>query len=71
MSKHFKIYVDGKLRLICGSPFVLMNNVTKLEKQYGKDRVEVKEYEVNELNKVELQQLRESMDHIFKEVGND
>lgn len=65
MNKHFKIYVDGKLKLICGSPFVLMNNVTKLEKQYGKDRVEVKEYEVNDLNKEELQQLKEHMDSIL------
>lgn len=62
-SKRFKVYVDGKLRLICGNQSVLMSNVTSLESMHGKDRIEVKEYEVDiELNKIELQNLKETID---------
>lgn len=64
-SKKFKVYVDGKLRLVCGNEFVLMNNVVRLTEKYGKDRVAVKEYEVDmNLNKVELQNLKDIINGI-------
>ena len=64
-NKRFKVYVDNKLRLICGNQLVLMSNVVSLKNMYGKDRVEVKEYESDiELNKVELQDLKETIDTI-------
>lgn len=64
-SKRFKVYVDGKLRLVCGNEFVLMNNVVSLTEKYGKDRVVVKEYEVDmNLNKVELQELKDTINAI-------
>ena len=63
--KKFKVYVDGKLRLVCGNEFVLMNNVVRLTEKYGKDRVAVKEYEVDmNLNKVELQNLKDTINGI-------
>lgn len=64
-SKSFKVYVDGKLRLVCGNEFVLMNNVVNLTEKYGKDRVTVEEYEVDmNLNKVELQELKDTINAI-------
>lgn len=60
----YRIYVDGKLRLVCGSQFVLMNNVINFIEKYGKDRVEVREVESNDLDKIELQQLREVIGNI-------
>ena len=62
--KSYRIYVDGKLRLVCGSQFVLMNNVINFIEKYGKDRVEVMERESNDLDKIELQQLREVIGNI-------
>lgn len=62
--KSYRIYVDGKLRLVCGSQFVLMNNVINFIEKYGKDRVEVREVESNDLDKIELQQLREVIGNI-------
>jgi len=42
-----------------------MSNIASLKSMYGKDRVEVKEYEVDiELNKIELQNLKETIDII-------
>lgn len=64
-SKGFKIYVDGKLRLVCGNELVTMSNFENLKSRYGTDRVEVKEYEFDGLSKVELQDLKENMDSIF------
>ena len=64
-SKGFKIYVDGKLRLVCGNQLVTMSNFENLKNKYGTDRVEVKEYEFDGLSKVELQDLKENMDSIF------
>lgn len=60
----YRIYVDGKLRLVCGSQFALMNNVINFIEKYGKDRVEVMERESNDLDKIELQQLREVIGNI-------
>ena len=64
-SKRFKIYVDGKLRLVCGNQLVTMSNFENLKSTYGSDRVEVKEYEFDGLSKVELQGLKENIDSIF------
>ena len=60
----YRIYVDGKLILVCGSQFVLMNNVINFIEKYGKDKVEVREVESNDLDKIELQQLREVIGNI-------
>lgn len=66
-SKRYKVYVYGRLRLVCGNPLVLMSNVISLQERYGKDNVEVKEYEVDtELSKVELQELNETIDALIR-----
>lgn len=70
-SKGFKIYVDGKLRIVCGNPLVAMSNFENLKSKYGSDRVEVKEYEFDGLSKVELQDLKENMDSIFNRATSD
>lgn len=67
--KTFKVYVDGKLRLICGSSMVLMSNVIKLKAKYGEDRVTVKEFEENtKLTEKEHQEMKEYMDNIIKKA---
>lgn len=66
-SKRFKIYVDGKLRLVTGNKLVAMNNFEKFTRKYGLGRVEIKEREFNELSKVELQDLKENI----KRVANN
>lgn len=64
--KTFKVYVDGKLRLICGSSMVLMSNVIKLKAKYGEDRVTVKEFEENtKLTEKEHQEMKDYMDEII------
>lgn len=66
-SKRYKVYVYGRLRLVCGNQLVLMSNVISLQERYGKDNVEVKEYEVDtELSKVELQELNETIDALIR-----
>ena len=66
-SKIFRIYVDGKLRLITGNKLVAMNNFENFTREYGLGRVEIKEREFNELSKVELQDLKENI----KRVANN
>lgn len=64
-TKRFKVYIDGKLRLVCGNELVLMKNVTSLTEKYGKDRIEVKEYEVDmNLNEIKLQELKDTINTI-------
>lgn len=60
--KRFRIYVDGKLRLVTGNKLVAMNNFKNFTREYGLDRVEIKEYEFNELSEIELQNLKEKLD---------
>ena len=60
-SKRFRIYVDKKLRLITGNKLVAMNAFENFTREYGLDRVEIKEREFNELSKVELQVLKENI----------
>lgn len=60
--KIFRIYVDEKLRLICSNKLVSMNNFKKLKNKYRLDKVEIKEYEFNELSEIELQNLKEKLD---------
>lgn len=61
--KIFKVYVDGKLRMGCGSQFVLMNNVVRLHQKYGKDRVKIVECEESiPFTKEELEELKRAMD---------
>lgn len=64
-SKVFRIYVDGKLRLVTGHKLVAMNNFKNFTREYGLDRVEIKERESDGLSKVELQNIKENMDSIF------
>lgn len=65
--KGYKIYVDGKLRLICQNNFILMNNIVDLKQKYGEDRVEVKEYDLKtNLTDDELQDLRNFIDNLIK-----
>lgn len=66
-SKRFRIYVDGKLRLVTGHKLVAMNEFEKFTREYGLGRVEIKEREFNELSKVELQDLKENI----KRIVND
>lgn len=67
--KTFKVYVDGKLRLICGSIIVLTSNLINLNARYGEDRVTVKEFEENiKLTEKERQELNEYMDEIIKKA---
>lgn len=60
-SKVFRIYVDGKLRLVTGHKLVAMNNFKNFTSEYGLDRVEIKERESDGLSKVELQNLKENI----------
>lgn len=64
-SKVFRIYVDGKLRLVTGHKLVAMNNFKNFTSEYGLDRVEIKERESDGLSKVELQNLKA----LFVNVG--
>lgn len=66
-NKVFRIYVDGKLRLVTCHKLVAMNNFKNFTSEYGLDRVEIKERESNGLSKVELQNLKE---YIKKIVNN-
>lgn len=59
-SKTFKIYIDGKLRLLTGNKLVAMNNFENFIREYGLGRVEIKESEFDTINKVELQDLKEN-----------
>ena len=63
-SKRFRIYVDEKLRLI---KLVAMNAFENFTREYGLDRVEIKEREFNELSKVELQDLKENIERIVND----
>ena len=63
-NKVFRIYVDGKLRLVTGHKLVAMNEFTNFTNKYGLDRVEIKERESNGLSKVELQNLKENIKKI-------
>lgn len=63
-SKRFRIYVDEKLRLVTGNKLVAMNTFENFTKEYGLDRVEIKEREFNELSKVELQVLKENIKRV-------
>lgn len=65
-SKRFKIYVDGKLRLVCGNELVAMSNFENLKSKYGTDRVKVKEYESDGLNNIELQKLKKGINEILR-----
>jgi hypothetical protein len=67
IERRFRIYVDGKLRLVTGDKLVAMNNFEKFTREYGLGRVEIKEREFNELSKVELQDLKENI----KRIVND
>lgn len=64
-SKVFRIYVDGKLRLVTGNKLVAMNTFENFTKEYGLDRVEIKERESDGLSKVELQDLKENIKRII------
>lgn len=65
--KGYKVYVDGKLRLVCQNNFILMNNVIDLKAKYGEDKVEVKEYDLKaELNDDELEDLRKVINDLKK-----
>lgn len=66
-SKRFRIYVDGKLRLVTGNKLVAMNEFENFIREYGLDRVEIKEHEFNELSKVELQDLKENIERIVND----
>lgn len=66
-SKRFRIYVDGKLRLVTGNKLVAMNEFENFIREYGLDRVEIKEREFNELSKVELQDLKENIERIVND----
>lgn len=66
-SKIFRIYIDEKLRLVTGNKLVAMNAFENFTREYGLDRVEIKEHEFNELSKVELQDLKENI----KRIVND
>ena len=58
--KTFKVYVDGKLRLVCGSTMVLASNLINLKAKYGEDRVTVKEFEENiKLTEKEHREMKE------------
>lgn len=64
--KTFKVYVDGKLRLVCGSTMVLASNLINLKAKYGEDRVTVKEFEENtKLTEKEHQEMKDYMDEII------
>ena len=64
-SKVFRIYVDGKLRLVTGHKLVAMNTFENFTREYGLDRVEIKERESDGLSKVELQDLKENIKRII------
>ncbi len=60
-SKVFRIYVDGKLRLVTGHKLVAMNEFENFTRECGLDRVEIKEREFDWSSKVELQVLKENI----------
>lgn len=66
-SKRFRIYVDGKLRLVTSNKLVAMNNFKNFTREYGLDRVEIKEREFDGLSKVELQDLKENIKRIIND----
>lgn len=47
-SKVFRIYVDGKLRLVTGHKLVAMNTFENFTREYGLDRVEIKRMELKD-----------------------
>ena len=64
--KTFKVCVDGKLRLVCGSSVVLMSNVIKLKAKYGEDRVTIKELGENDkITEKERQEMKDFIDEII------
>lgn len=79
-SKRFRIYVDEKLRLVTGNKLVAMNAFENFTREYGLDRVEIKEREFDWSSKVELQVLKENIkrgvnnsniEYIAKFIGDD
>lgn len=62
--KTYKIYINNKLRLICGNKDIVTNYFEKFRIKYGIDNVEIKESEIDLNKKVELQQLKDTLQSI-------
>lgn len=55
--KKFKVYVNDKLRLVCGNEITLMNNINTLTQKYRKDKIKIEQCEID--FKIDEQKLSE------------